>query len=142
MTTTDAELVLPAVPTSPRAARHWVQARLHDLGLDALGTSVLLLTSEVVTNAMKHAGTPLQLRLLPSGPGVRIEVRDGSLAPPVRRAVTPEATEGRGIGLLEDIADEWGWRREGNGKTVWFRVLRPRETWDGVVVDLRDDEAR
>ena len=123
------EIVLPATATSPRAARRWVESRLRDLGLECLDSSVLLLTSEVVTNAARHAGTQLRLRLRPSGPGVRVEVSDGSTSPPVRGDAAPDATQGRGVGLLDVLADDWGWEPEQGGKTVWFCVHRPMQAW-------------
>ncbi len=56
-------------------------------------------------------------------------MHDGSTVPPHRHHFSRTATTGRGVGLLDELADEWGWRPEDGGKTVWFRVLRPRETW-------------
>lgn len=124
------QLLLPALPASARTARRWVESRLDDMGLAPLEDLVLLLTSEVVTNAVTHAGTSAVLSLEPSGPGVRVEVHDGSSEPPVRRDPSPDALRGRGVALLDDLADGWGWEpdRPGRcGKTVWFRVLRARE---------------
>jgi anti-sigma regulatory factor (Ser/Thr protein kinase) len=124
------QLLLPALPASARTARRWVEGRLGDLGLARLEDLVLLLTSEVVTNAVTHAGTSAVLSLEKSGPGVRVEVHDGSSEPPVRREPSPDALRGRGVALLDDLSDEWGWepdRAGRSGKTVWFRVLRARE---------------
>ncbi len=121
------ELALePAAPSSG-AARRWVSERLRELGLDELGESVTLLTSEVVTNAVLHAATPLTLRMVPEGGGVRVEVRDGSAAPPTRRRHPSTSTVGRGLAMLDSLADEWGWRRDGVGKLVWFRVEQARD---------------
>jgi anti-sigma regulatory factor (Ser/Thr protein kinase) len=124
-----ADLDLPAQPRSAREARLWVADRVERFGLEPLVDAVELLTVEVVTNALIHAGTPLRLRIRREGSGVHVEVHDGSSVPPRRQHYSRTATTGRGVGLLEDLADEWGWRPEPDGKTVWFRVLRPRQTW-------------
>lgn len=132
--TTFADLDLPARSLSAREARRWVSGCLAALGLDRLADAVELLTAEVVTNALLHAGTPLRVRVRPEGSGVHVEVHDGSPVPPHRQHFSATATTGRGIGLLDDLADEWGVRQEPDGKTVWFQVLRPRDTW--TVFDL------
>ena len=121
------ELPLPARPSSSREARLWVSARLSELRLEPLADAVELLTSEVVTNALIHAGTPMVLRLRREGPGVVIEVQDGSSLPPARRHYSATATTGRGVEVLDSLADAWGWRPDDDGKTVWFRVLHARE---------------
>ena len=130
-----AVLDLPPQPLSARRARRWVTEQLTGFGLEPLYDAVELLTAEVVTNALLHAGTPLHVRLRRQGPGVQVEVTDGSLVPPHRQHFSRTSTTGRGVGLLDDLADEWGWRPERAGKTVWFRVLRPRETWSSVDLD-------
>lgn len=133
------ELALPARPTSTRDARRWVADRLAELRLDDLLDAVELLTSEVVTNAVIHAGTPMVLRLRPEGPGVEVEVEDGSAMPPARRHYSATATTGRGVEVLETLADDWGWRPHERGKLVWFRVLAAREAWLPLDPDLLAD---
>ena len=123
------ELPLPPRPSSSRDARLWVLARLAELRLEALADVVELLTSEVVTNALIHAGTPMVLRLRREGCGVQIEVQDGSAVPPARRHCSATATTGRGVEVLDSLADAWGWRPDHDGKAVWFRVLHAREAW-------------
>lgn len=135
---TAAEIVLPPGSASaPRTARWWVAGRLKELGLEPLADAVLLLTSEIVTNALIHAGTEMRVRLRPSGAGVRVEVRDGSGVPPVRHRYSLRSTTGRGLGLLDSLADEWGWAPDGTGKTVWFRVLHPPAAGDLERFDTR-----
>ena len=129
------ELPLPARPSSSREARRWVAARLSELRLEPLLDAVELLTSEVVSNALIHAGTPMVLRLHPDGPGVQVEVHDGSPTPPARRHYSATATTGRGVEVLDALADEWGWRPAPGGKTVWFKVLAAREVWLPVDLD-------
>ncbi|MGH8870095.1 MAG: SpoIIE family protein phosphatase, partial [Actinomycetes bacterium] len=89
-------------------------------GLDSLADTVELLTSELVTNVVRHAGTPVGLRLCRTTSRLRVEVTDGSRLRPVRRLSSPEVDSGRGLHLLERLAPEWGVRRTPEGKTVWF----------------------
>lgn len=132
--TASATIELPPEAVSARRARHWVTDRIAGYGLEPLGDAVELLTAEVVTNALLHANTRLRLHVRREGAGVQVEVHDGSSVPPHRQHFSSTATTGRGVGLLDDLADEWGWRPEDDGKTVWFRVLRPRQTWSGTDV--------
>lgn len=116
--TAAATIELPAEAVSARRARHWVRDRIVGYGLEPLGDVVELLTVEVVTNAVLHADTPLRLHVQREGAGVQVEVHDGSTVPPHRHHFSRTATTGRGVGLLDELADEWGWRPEDGGKTV------------------------
>ncbi len=82
-----------------------------------------LLVSEVVTNAVVHAATDVLLvvTVLPDD-RVRIAVSDGSRHAPARRDYQATATTGRGLQLLEELADASGTLRSPTGKTVWFEV--------------------
>jgi anti-sigma regulatory factor (Ser/Thr protein kinase) len=122
-------LALDPVPSAPGAARRWLREQLDALGLAAHADVALLLVSEAVTNAVLHARSSLEVRVEPRGRGVRVEVRDGSPALPARRRLSARATTGRGVALLESLADHWGWERDGAGKTVWFELDRPRDSW-------------
>ena len=134
-----AVLELPPQPLSARRARRWMSEQMTGSGLEPLADAVELLTVEVVTNALLHAGTHLEVRLHRHGPGVEVEVQDGSVVPPHRQHFSRTATTGRGVGLLDDLADEWGWRLQDDGKTVWFRVLRARDTWSSSDLPGPDD---
>ena len=116
------ELQLAPERSNVAVARRFVMDAVHRLGQEAVADIAELLTSEVVTNAVLHAGTALQLRVLRANGGVRIEVTDGATAAPTRRRYSAEAATGRGLGLVEALAAEWGTRTETAGKTVWFTV--------------------
>jgi len=118
------ELALEPEARSPALARRWLRGRLTDLGREQLTESAELLVTEVVTNALLHAGSRMRVRLHPDGHGVRVEVADESSAQPVRRSFSPMATVGRGLATLDQLASDWGWTVTGEGKTVWF-VIRP-----------------
>lgn len=110
-------------------ARRQVTATLEAWGLDALVDTTVLLVSEVVTNAVLHARTDLTLTLSREGDGVRIEVADGSSLPPALRWHSPTATTGRGLRLLDMLADSWAAESTASGKTVWFAVTGDHDPW-------------
>ena len=90
--------------------------------------------SELVTNAVVHAGTDLELRI-DIGPDLaRIEVIDHGIGSPIRYGDPAEAREdGRGVFLLDALAQEWGTRHFAGGKAVWFVLgvaerIAPRPT--------------
>nr|WP_206322619.1 ATP-binding protein [Streptomyces sp. HNM0575] len=123
------QLEIGADPAEVGRARRWVRARLADCGIggdEALAETLLLLVSELVTNAVVHAGTPSVLRVLLPGrqiPGaVRVEVADMSTCPPRKRHAYGEDTGGRGLELVSGLADRWGWQREGLGKRIWCEL--------------------
>lgn len=116
------ELQLEPERSNVAVARRFVLDAVHRLGHEALADVVELLASEVVTNAVLHAGTDLHVRVVREGRGVRIEVSDGASGSPTRRHYSAEAATGRGLGLVEALASRWGTRAERGGKTVWFTV--------------------
>jgi anti-sigma regulatory factor (Ser/Thr protein kinase) len=122
------ELVLEPEPRSPRDARRWVRDWLLGLGRDDVEGNIQLLVTEVVTNALLHACTPIRVTLRLEGDCVRVEVADGSTSEPVRRHHSSLATIGRGVALLDDLAQDWGWTVTSEGKTVWFLVGHDDET--------------
>jgi anti-sigma regulatory factor (Ser/Thr protein kinase) len=123
----DDRLVLEATPVAPARARTWVAHRLVELGQRDLRDLAELLTSELVTNALLHAGTAIALTVRPDGSGVRVDVHDGSASGPQLRHHSSLTTVGRGLGMVEQLADSWGWDATDAGKTVWFSVSAPQD---------------
>ncbi|MCC9306729.1 ATP-binding protein [Kitasatospora sp. RB6PN24] len=123
------QLAVAADPAEVGRARRWVRGRLLDLGADpaaGYAETLVLLVSELVTNAVVHAGSPAVLRLVWSrdeGP-VRVEVADASGTAPQPRHACPGATSGRGLELVELLAARWGWCPKAGGKLVWCEVDR------------------
>ena len=116
-------LSLPAQPLSVRQARRFVSDRALALGHGPLRSSAELLTSEVVTNAIVHAGTEITVEVFPAADGIRVEVTDGSPPPLLRPAhPDPEGVGGRGLQLVDMIAAAWGVEGAGAGKIVWFEL--------------------
>jgi hypothetical protein len=109
------------LPNDPRAAgqaREHVRAQLSTWHLDALSTTTELLASELVSNVVRHAKGPIQLRLLRSNM-LTCEVSDGSLTTPRLRRATDTDEGGRGLQLISAIAQRWGTRYTTTGKCIW-----------------------
>lgn len=120
---------LPATARSVTEARRFVLDALAKWRLDRLADTAALLTSEVVTNAVLHARTPVGLVVRRLRKGVAIEVTDGSRRRPQPRQAALESTNGRGIALLEQLASTWEVTLHGAGKTVQFTVNGDRDPW-------------
>ncbi len=85
--------------------------------------TVLLLASELVTNAVRHAATPFDLTVSVNGRGVVVAVVDHDRRhPPKLCDPGPEDTHGRGLRIVEELSESWGTESmDGNAKRVWFR---------------------
>jgi anti-sigma regulatory factor (Ser/Thr protein kinase) len=113
---------LPPDPTSAGAARRFVTTALQDLGEAELVELAELLVSELVTNAVLHAGTAITLEVRKTGDGVRVGVIDASRRGLRQRDYSEVATTGRGLTLVEALASSWGAEPSASGKTVWFEL--------------------
>jgi anti-sigma regulatory factor (Ser/Thr protein kinase) len=89
--------------------------------LDVRDTAELL-TSELVTNALLHAGTDLMVHVEQTPGIVRIAVDDGSRHAPDLRSPNSSSLGGRGLPLVATLATRWGWEPLTHGKRVWFEV--------------------
>ncbi|WP_028813331.1 ATP-binding protein [Streptomyces flavidovirens] len=84
---------------------------------------VVLLVSELVTNAHRHAGTDAWLHLKPTADGVRLTVRDASPEQPAQRTPDLEADVGGfGLHILDHLATRWGVETHTDGKHIWAQV--------------------
>jgi anti-sigma regulatory factor (Ser/Thr protein kinase) len=125
----DEAVELPASPRAPGLARAHVRAVLAQWGLTRLCDEVLLLTTEVVTNALMHTGGASRLRVERVGAGVRVTVDDSSPVLPAVRRPSASATTGRGCRLLTELADSWTAVPHDGGKSVAFVVGGQRDPW-------------
>jgi len=117
------ELMLSADPRSVREARRFTERRCRHIALDDdLTDTAVLLTSELVTNAVVHGRSEVRLRVLPQERGVRVEVGDDNDRAPVVQPHDEDALSGRGVSLIDDVADAWGVEQAEIGKVVWFTV--------------------
>ena len=113
-------------PAAPAEARRRVRDAIRSwrvsVGLDA----ALLLTSELVTNAVRHeAGQGAQsvmLTIASSRGRLRVDVHDTSCSLPAVAEVPADAETGRGLLLVETLSDEWGFYRTPAGKAVYFTL--------------------
>ncbi|MDH6625502.1 anti-sigma regulatory factor (Ser/Thr protein kinase) [Streptomyces sp. LBL] len=116
---------LRAVPEARRALRellrHW--------GRPGRAEVAELLTSELVTNALVHTDHDAVLTATVGPRGLRVEVRDFVARRPRLRVVNADdgthgthGTNGRGLVLVQSLADAWGVRPHGVGKAVWFEL--------------------
>ena len=110
---------LRAVPEARRALRelltHW--------GKPGRSETAELLTSELVTNALIHTDHDAVLTATVSPHGLHVEVRDFvGRRPRLRVPDADEDTHGRGLILVQSLADAWGVRAHGVGKVVWFEL--------------------
>ncbi|WP_189709937.1 SpoIIE family protein phosphatase [Streptomyces anandii] len=111
-------------PAAVAGARAEVTRQLAAWGLDEIACTVELLVSELVTNAIRYGGPPVQLRLIRDA-AVICEVSDNSSAAPhLRRARTLDEG-GRGLLLVAQLARRWGTRHRAAGKTIWAEVAVP-----------------
>ncbi len=108
--------------TSVGRARRLVADAVTAGGHAQLVDVAMLLVSEVVTNSVLHAGTEIRLTCRPVRAGVRVEVSDRSPLLPSVRHYDAEATTGRGLALVSQLATSWGIHCDDDGKTLWFEL--------------------
>ena len=116
---------LPLGPESPWVARRFTRDVLGEDTSDVLDT-VQLLVSELVTNAVVHAGSAPTLAIHLYDDHVHVEVLDDVPGGASRRDAAPQDESGRGVALVDALAERWGTVALGDGKIVWFDVARPR----------------
>ncbi|WP_157964028.1 ATP-binding protein [Actinocorallia populi] len=113
-----------ASPASVGSARRLVRARLPSWGLEDLVDACALVVSECATNSVRategdgeSAFVVVRLRLTPTQ--LFAEIDDASPAPPVTRRAGEDAEDGRGLFLVAEYADQWGWYPTTGGKRVY-----------------------
>jgi anti-sigma regulatory factor (Ser/Thr protein kinase) len=123
------QISLPSSPASAAAARRFIEASVAAWSLPkAAGEQLVLVGSELVTNAFLHARTPLTLSLEHHPDRVRISVKDASSTPATLRRYRPDALTGRGLGVVAAVSRRWGINAAPDGKVAWAEV----DASDGV----------
>ncbi|MFB6397872.1 ATP-binding protein [Polymorphospora lycopeni] len=128
-----AHLRLEPQPDAPAAARRLLRAKCAEWGLDQVVDPGQMIVSELVANAVEHAGTPIDLTLSHAGRKLRIAVADRSPAHPAFPGPEPAPRDpaaglsirGRGLGLVSLDADGCGVVTGPDGKIVWASVTTP-----------------
>ena len=113
-------------PAAPAEARRRVRDAIRSWRVPVDLDAALLLTSELVTNAVRHeAGQGAQavvLAIASSCGRLRVDVHDTSRSRPTVAEVPADAETGRGLLLVETLSDEWGFHRTPAGKAVYFTL--------------------
>jgi anti-sigma regulatory factor (Ser/Thr protein kinase) len=126
-TTSLIAFTLPSTPYSVQMARFYVRAALSHHGLGDYAEDAELVTSEIVTNAIRHADAQkigLELTALYESEAVAIVVTDTSPIPPVKRDLSVDSECGRGLDIVAALSARWGWRPQGGGKAVFAILTR------------------
>ncbi len=119
-------LSLGAGPRGVQDARRWVVGTFRDIGRDDLVECAEMGVSELVTNALLHGTSPIQVRVRGTREHPRVEVIDASTDPPALPSATDGddlddlLTFGRGLSIVARASDAWGAELEDDRKTVWF----------------------
>lgn len=121
-----AQLKLDCAPSSARTARRFVADRCAAAHVAEQGCdTALLLTSELVTNAITHGRSDVRVSVR-SAPGrLRIEVGDDNSRHPVLQPEDDGALDGRGLQMVDLLATRWGVVDDEIGKVVWFELHYP-----------------
>jgi anti-sigma regulatory factor (Ser/Thr protein kinase) len=116
-------LVLAPDAAAVRQARAFVRTACREGGTpqDEIDT-VVLLTSEAVTNAFTHGRSEARIAVEAGPEVVHVEVADDNSRHPQRQEADADALDGRGVAILSTLASRWGVRDDPYGKTVWFDV--------------------
>ena len=118
-------MTLPATGQAAGLARRAMRDALVFWRLGHLEETAVLLVSELVGNAVRHArtdGVAVELRLETTGTWLRIEVLDADPRPPLPRTPADLDESGFGFVLIEALADKWGVRETAVGKAVWAEL--------------------
>lgn len=117
---------MPKRPDSTPAARAFLMRLLNGWGVeDEVIDDASLLTTELVANAVRHGTGPVKLRVEVEDGVVQVHVHDEGDAEPKVRHADDTSVNGRGLWIVECVADEWGSDRDESGKSVWFRLNGP-----------------
>jgi anti-sigma regulatory factor (Ser/Thr protein kinase) len=124
MSSLTASVDLRPVARSVPSARHLVTAVLAGWDAPQDVHDVTLLVTELVTNVIDHVGgeASITLELALADDWLRISVADGSSVRPVVRELSSENPRGRGLRLVQAIAERWGAEDHQGGKRVWFEI--------------------
>lgn len=119
-----AQWMLQPRPTTPGLARRLLRTTLAEWGLEEMTDLVELLATEVITNAVRYASRPIDLRLLRTDI-LLCEVTDDDQHRPVLRQASATDENGRGLQLVSHLSRRWGASAKTTGKVVWFELDLP-----------------
>jgi signal transduction histidine kinase len=113
----------PNSPESVTQARRYTLERLGDVPAD-IADMVAVMTSELTTNSIRHAGTEFTVQIERTRNEIRVAVTDNGPGEPVVRSPRPTEPTGRGLRIVRELADRWGVVQSESvaDKTVWFTM--------------------
>jgi anti-sigma regulatory factor (Ser/Thr protein kinase) len=115
-------LALASSTDAPKQARQAISELLARSGRTDLGADATVLVSELVTNAVLHAGGPITISAYLDST-LRVEVHDTDTHPlPALRRPSASDKTGRGLHLVDLLADRWAIVPTPTGKTIWFEI--------------------
>ncbi|MFD6834414.1 SpoIIE family protein phosphatase [Streptomyces diastaticus] len=120
--------VAPEDPEALAGARHLIRAAVRSWGSGERADEIELAADEMITNALMHTegSAVVTLRVLTgTDRRLRVEVEDTSSALPRRREAAEDGVSGRGLLLVDRLADGWGVEARGTGKSVWCEFVVP-----------------
>jgi anti-sigma regulatory factor (Ser/Thr protein kinase) len=112
---------LPATTDSPAIARGIIRSELADCDEEAV-TAAELIISELVTNAVVHGSSPIEVELQRRADIVKATVTDGGAGRLVPKNPGEVDPNGRGLLIVRSLANEWGVVQYDAGKSVWFTL--------------------
>jgi anti-sigma regulatory factor (Ser/Thr protein kinase) len=136
-----ASRVLAQSRNAPALARQFVRATLDTWGVGDAFADVPLVTSELVTNAVRHASSDVDVTLDLTPDRLRLEVSDCSDEPPVIGDIDAPRNGGWGLHIVAMIASQWGLESRANGKTVWCEVAIPESDGSRLPGAVRERRA-
>jgi anti-sigma regulatory factor (Ser/Thr protein kinase) len=113
---------LTAAPVAAAEARRYVQAAIEAWNVPADSYTAALLTSELVTNAIRYSADTVKLFVTCSCDHLRVYVHDASQDWPAPLDTPADAEAGRGLMLVDQLSADWGWYRTSAGKAVYFTL--------------------
>ena len=118
-----AQQSFPPELVSAARARRFAEITLATWSCDEVVESARLMLSELVVNAVLHAGTRVVVRMSCTDGVVRFEVEDEDPTPlPAPKVMAPDVPNGRGLSIVDSLADAWGTKLTPHGKVVWFEI--------------------
>ena len=117
-----AHIGLPAQLQSAWRARQFLRDVLPQWRVEGVIDNAMLLTTELVTNAVVHARSPVAVTLRLTEDRLRVEVADKGPGALTLRVPDPDAVHGRGLLLIDAVSSAWGTSADEQGKLVWFEL--------------------
>ena len=109
-------------PVDVRRARRLAAAFARHEHLDGMAESLVLVTSELVSNALRFADSAITVTLVRHGRAVRVEVADDGAGAPRLEHPDESSEAGRGLLIVEGLAQDWGTQPQEHGKVVWAEL--------------------